>query len=113
MKTESKHTKGLWKIHKAGTYYPGYIAREIYAEHDDDKIIATLENANLEDAEKVEANARLIAAAPALYEACRRIVEILNEDEGVEFSWDDEGDSVAPRFLHDALTLAKGGESCT
>ena len=65
-----EHTKGKWKAvtHDDG-YLPHYIATS-------KSVIATLEyNRDGSNTEEVIANAQLIAAAPALLEACEEAVE--------------------------------------
>jgi hypothetical protein len=59
MKTESKHTPGPWKIGDFGLILGGK----------NDSIIATLEGINRDD------NAKLIASAPELLEACKEALE--------------------------------------
>jgi hypothetical protein len=60
----SEHTKGPWEISKIGNNYDQYV---VYAEAD-------TRGANIVNTVEGEANARLIAAAPDLLEACKKLL---------------------------------------
>lgn len=67
-----KHTPGEWKIYPAYKSYPD-LAFEIW--NGDYRIATTTDGA-----EQAKINARLIAAAPDLLEACKEIVEAGKRD---------------------------------
>ena len=75
-----KHTQGKWEIVEATAYHGFYIESlqgtvcDLYFEHPSKKIV---------EFENAEANARLIAAAPLMYEALKNLrdtYKILMED---------------------------------
>ena len=68
--SESKHTPGPWEVHKMTSTYQ----IPIWAES---KWIGNID-AGI-DADIAEANARLIAAAPELLEACKEAFGVLTE----------------------------------
>lgn len=64
-----KHTKGEWRIHDTGN--------TIDIDSDDDEICFM--NCHSYEDEEVEANAKLIAAAPDLLENLTRIIDRIEE----------------------------------
>lgn len=68
MSMKTKHTKGPWKKHLTGIPHTMIILNE-------EKHIATLEVNGIKQ-DEVEANARLIAAAPEMLEALEEFLDI-------------------------------------
>ena len=96
--SKQQHTPAPWKIVPIG--------KELYIESDTPALVCDMQfDACISDAEErgVKANARLIAAAPELLEACRDILPELNRG-GIERpkSW-------AGR-LCDLIAKATGGD---
>ena len=67
----SSFTKGKWKVGSNS------FASNVFAE---DKLIATLVSEPSENSNEREANARLIASAPEMYQQLRRVVSASCED---------------------------------
>lgn len=73
---EAKFTKGEWLRMSQGAIYDALVNRWFYTMLDKEgKILLRVYGQTVEEA---EANARLIAAAPAMFEALRSIVEYWN-----------------------------------
>ena len=61
MKTETKHTQGPWEIETKGSRH--------FIDGADQLTVAYVDRAGVRDRQEIEANARLIAAAPELLAA--------------------------------------------
>ena len=79
----AKHTPGKWRVDKTSMGRAGLVLSE------DDLIIAECWNADQ------EANARLIASAPELLEACKDFIDDTNYIEDKDFP----GDYINPNFI--------------
>jgi hypothetical protein len=77
-----KYTKGNWEQNRAATYQDGKVVDTEYfvmLEDDDVAIASDIVNPATCEVDKVAlANARLIAAAPDLYEAARWVLHVMN-----------------------------------
>ena len=93
------HTPGPWYIHTPG---PWYIHRQALADIYADSLIASVYG-SLDSLEQGEANARLIAAAPELLEACKAAIAHLD----TIFVYYDANDAIAAQ-LQSAITKAEG-----
>ena len=65
-----KHTKGEWFV---------AIDNNVYSQHGDARIAIVEADFNISEQE-AEANARLIAAAPDLFEACEMLIRAIHGD---------------------------------
>lgn len=101
----SKHTPGPWKLRRV-TRYDIRIAPESEPEH---VSIAGMAIWGEEDREELEANARLIAAAPELLEALKELREALS-DSGITTPY---GSRLMRSFLkaNAAIARVEGGQS--
>lgn len=112
MTTETKtaHTPGPWKAHLnvPTTAIEGHIIKA--DGHNADCPIASLwVGGGTEGKPTQVANARLIAAAPSLYEACRDVREALGTMTSSQFAYGEDA-----RFrdqLDEAIALATGEET--
>ena len=67
--SEAQHTPGPWKICEANRFV---IERDEYGSHDN-----PLATAHYQPKGDIDANARLIATAPALLKACQRVLRAI------------------------------------
>jgi len=92
MKTETKHTPGPWHLHDMEQFTicgPNY------------KAVAETKTRRSDD--ECRANARLIAAAPELLEACKAVIAALSQNKTFPADID-----AAKKWLNDAITKAEG-----
>lgn len=95
--SKNKFTKGEWS-------YDDIETNAIYA--DEDKIICDMNYSCDEiSMEEVEANARLIAAAPDLFEACKMLMEIVGDEEVALVNYSNAVDAAEK-----AIAKAKGAQ---
>jgi len=99
----NQHTPGPWKAYPDGiqTFVASIpsgrvVAMDLYDENSDSPI------------EEIEANARLIAAAPGLLDAAETAVEIIRDSYG-QHDVDVLADCQAVNVLEQAIKEAKGG----
>lgn len=117
--TEVKHTPGPWVAIEGDTFHADrpwgvsrYLSREDHEAIDGEgceyptRTETIAEVCGGADPEAVAADARLMAAAPELLEACKRAVKWINERKGNLL--DDPDESYAPKFLHSAIEKAEG-----
>ena len=69
-----KHTAGLWKAHNAGSGHAGFTG---YVSAPGGEVICCTQD--FADMAESSANARLIAAAPELLEACKTAMVIISQ----------------------------------
>ena len=69
MMIDTKHTPGPWEISRDAVP-EGYTQNTVYAERDGERVATAFRN---------DANARLIAAAPDLLEACKYVKQFLGD----------------------------------
>jgi hypothetical protein len=93
----SKHTPGPWRIAPASDYADGSLNVDA-----DTRGYVCL--AGFRDDPEARANARLIAAAPDLLEACKRILADIDSNATLAFEID--GDAL--EALDSAITKAEG-----
>lgn len=73
--TKVQHTPGPWKVYARATKSSNFGGYSNLVHATDDRgpcSVARVRGGNHDDREVVDANARLIAAAPELLEACKR-----------------------------------------
>lgn len=95
---KEKHTQGPWEVMISG--------KHVFVNSDDECVCITHNNDSLPP-EKAIANARLIAAAPELLEACKDMVELLSRFIN-ETSGDNRGTIVFLKVIRDAIAKAEG-----
>ena len=72
--TENKHTPGPWEVHSLqGAYY------WVSDAESDGQTVCVFNHREMDRPDEIPANARLIAAAPDLLEACEASLEALSE----------------------------------
>lgn len=91
----AKHTPGPWRIVEDGGF------RGIFHLGTGRKVAAVI--GSIREGEHIEANAHLIAAAPDLLEALRKVSAALEAVYESEMEWTGEWDMLPP----DALEMAK------
>jgi len=74
--TKTKHTPGYWEYSKAIS--PNLIFIKKVNDTQEDSLIGAI-GGGLQTPEEIEANAKLVAAAPQLLEACQAAMALLNE----------------------------------
>ncbi len=97
MTTKTKHTPGPWIHLKKGYEY------EILCNKRNDVLADVYDHFKNKNESELEANARLIAAAPELLEACKRALQQLDESLPT-----DEGNKMAVKRCKDAISKAEG-----
>lgn len=88
----SKHTKGPWTVEEYGDDETPTL---VIHEDSESRICFMATPGSHGDPAKIEADARLIAAAPCMYEALKAVIEHLSDPE-ISF----------PPALHDQITTA-------
>jgi hypothetical protein len=109
MTQEQTHTPGPWML---GENTPSELDQPIYANGTEGCVGICV--VDLDEADEADANARLIAAAPDLLAACKKIVathDIRDEHANEYEAGYTEGLGVASKIARDAIARAEGGAS--
>lgn len=92
MNTKTKHTPGPWEVGQAGTgnvYVPSILHKSANPKPGPGLLVRTIATMCIHGPEdENESNARLIAAAPELLEACKMAVEELGPNSSGDRCWD-------------------------
>lgn len=103
MTENAKHTPGPWRIYHNSGYnqghYNGYLQTDILAGSDLIKIRQSVAGNTFP---QLAANARLIAAAPDLLEACKRALAVLEKEPACQIY------SAHAQIVRAAIARAKG-----
>ena len=106
----NKHTAGKWEYDTSGNHYHAYMSGVIRM---NGVLIAKMVTQTTHKLGEVEANARLIVAAPDLLEACTAVDTFFVFFDSIVPPGGDFGSGAreALRLAHVAIAKAKGGEA--
>lgn len=108
MTTKTKHTPGPWSVDPDfDAVDDGDYTREVF-DDPEQRLVATVHG---DTAEEAAANARLIAAAPDLLEACKAALAIFDERRDKYLPRGISDDEFADTVLRPAIAKAEGGEN--
>ena len=101
----TKPTPGPWRVDRAGAD-----PTRVYSDRGDERLVAECPAVDDTDAGESHANARLIAAAPALLAACRTAYARLNPGFGEHEHIAHGGEGTLRGILRAAIAEAEGSE---